>query len=339
MTTKEKICKYLKDHSTVKTQDLVKVMGLSRQNIASHLRDLVNKGVIVKIGSTKSSYYKMKAKGHKSNQAIPLTIDLVKEVKKLEEDLVFDEISMRMSLKRKLSSNVYRIAYYSFTEMLNNAIDHSHSKKVWIHVTTEKNVFYFHIRDTGIGLFENIRKKFQLKTELQALEHLLKGKQTTFPERHSGQGIFFTSKIADLFSIQSHKLNLRIDNMLNDIFVGERRSRGGTDVHFSLKCRSKKYLKKVFDHYSDEDYEFDKTTVRIKLSQIQGLLSRSQAKRLIVGLESFKRIEFDFAGVKEIGQSFADEIFRVFKNHNPQLQLAFVNSNSAVSLMIARAMM
>ena len=45
----------------------------------------------------------------------------------------------------------------------------------------------------------------------------------------------------------------------------------------------------------------------------------------------------DFGGVSEIGQAFADELFRVFANAHPDVQLAPVNMTDAVSNMVRRA--
>ena len=65
-----------------------------------------------------------------------------------------------------------------------------------------KGIFTFTVSDRGVGAFESVRKKFKMKNSFEAAEHLLKGKQTTAPERHSGQGIFFTSRIADHFALE-----------------------------------------------------------------------------------------------------------------------------------------
>ena len=39
-----------------------------------------------------------------------------------------------------------------------------------------------------------------------AIAEFNKGKRTTMPDRHSGEGIFFTSRVMDLFEIESHHL-------------------------------------------------------------------------------------------------------------------------------------
>jgi hypothetical protein len=66
-------------------------------------------------------------------------------------------------------------------------------------------------------------------------------------------------------------------------------------------------------------------------------MTRSQARRLLEGLDRFESIVFDFFGVEEVGQAFADEVFRVFKNRHPELQILSFNENEQVRQMISRA--
>jgi hypothetical protein len=66
-------------------------------------------------------------------------------------------------------------------------------------------------------------------------------------------------------------------------------------------------------------------------------VSRSQAKRLLARVELFETVMFDFTGVATIGQAFADEIFRVFANQHPNIELTPTHANSDVKRMIARA--
>jgi hypothetical protein len=67
------------------------------------------------------------------------------------------------------------------------------------------------------------------------------------------------------------------------------------------------------------------------------LISRSQAKRLLSRLEVFKSILLDFKGVVTIGQAFADQVFRVFAEEHPEIELYSINGNSEVKRMIIRA--
>lgn len=88
-----------------------------------------------------------------------------------------------------------------------------------------------------------------------------------------------------------------------------------------------------------EEYTFDKTVVPLRLEQHEGekLVARSQAKRVAHRFERFKRVELDFAGITEIGQAFADEMFRVFAAAHPQIRITPLNTTPAVAQMIKRA--
>ncbi|HXK31411.1 MAG TPA: STAS-like domain-containing protein, partial [Candidatus Paceibacterota bacterium] len=81
----------------------------------------------------------------------------------------------------------------------------------------------------------------------------------------------------------------------------------------------------------------DKTEVRVKLYLMGGIhVSRSQARRVLSGLEKFKTVILDFENVPTVGQAFADEIFRVFKNKHSDIQLIPTNMNEGVNFMINR---
>ena len=98
-------------------------------------------------------------------------------------------------------------------------------------VEKRADTLVFFVNDFGIGVFRNVMQKQKLKSELEAIQDLLKGKTTTQPHAHSGEGIFFTSKVADIFSLESFGKKLTINNILNDIFIEEvKPSKRGTKV-------------------------------------------------------------------------------------------------------------
>ncbi len=299
------------------------------------LSDLSHAGLLSKSGSTRNATYSRINNSLVKTNSSPNSLKMRKILNGLQEDKVFSELDLRLNLKKYLSSKAYQSFNYAFTEMLNNAIDHSRSKYVNIEVSLN-NGAQFTIRDEGIGVFYNVQKTFKLENEFQGLEHLLKGKQSTDPARHSGQGIFFTSRIADLFTITSHKIKVSIDNKADDTFVADHRSLRGTSVYFSINSKSRKILRELFEEYSNDAFEFTKGEMRIKLSANNSHLSRSEAKRLTWGLEKYQKLVFDFKGVKEIGQAFADEIFRVFQAKYPRIQLEAVHMNPAVEFMVKR---
>ncbi len=336
MSRKNEILQIAKTKKQFKTADVVDALKISRQTAVSYLSAMAREGTLLKTGATRSAAYSLPSK--KAPRRHPESLHLFKKLENLQEDRVFSEISARLGLKGKISQSVFGIVSYAFTEMLNNAIDHSASAKARMDMEISDLHLEFTVRDWGIGIFENIRKHFKLPNELEAYEWLLKGKQTTYPERHSGQGIFFTSKIADIFTIRSHQLKVVFDNEKKDIFLSEPDFLTGTSVTFSIRRQSRKKIENLFRAFSEEEFEFDKNLVRVKASIHEGLYSRSQARRLTAGLQSYKKIVFDFKGVREMGQAFADEIFRVFRNQHPDIQIEYTGATRAAEYLIRRAL-
>jgi len=113
----------------------------------------------------------------------------------------------------------------------------------------------------------------------------------------------------------------------------------GTAVYMKLANNSPRKDREVFDDYTTaDDFGFTKTVVPVSLAEYgdDRLVSRSQAKRLMSGLDQFKTVIFDFKDVETIGQAFADEVFRVFHNHNPDVVVKHSNANPQVRQKINR---
>lgn len=113
----------------------------------------------------------------------------------------------------------------------------------------------------------------------------------------------------------------------------------GTVVDLIIRKDSSLDFTELFKSYTDDDYNFNKTEIRIKMveSFSDTLMSRSQAKRILSRIEKFKEVVLDFDEVKIIGQGFADEIFRIFLNKHPEIKINCINCNSDVEFMIQRA--
>jgi anti-sigma regulatory factor (Ser/Thr protein kinase) len=327
----------IKKQGQVTTADLVGLTGLSRAYAQRFLKALADEGVIVLMGKANQAHYIFPSKKGASN-AKPLSVRRVMTNKGLAEDKVLREIKEKSAIFQGVAGNVSSIIDYAFTEMLNNAIEHSTSEKVDVVVTKTATDIRFTVTDQGIGIFNNIRKKKRLGTTIAAVQDLLNGKETTAPESHSGEGIFFTSKIADLLTIKSFEKKLVYDNARQDIYVKDLRPIRGTRVDFVLGLRSKKKLADLFSKYTDESFKFSKTGVKVKLyHQDVDYVSRSQARRILTGLEKFKTIELDFKDVKTIGQAFADEVFRIWQAVHKDVKFVIRNANENVMLMIKRA--
>jgi len=232
-----------------------------------------------------------------------------------------------------LPKNVQTIWEYAFTEMVNNVIDHSETETAQIIITRNYLDTTVIIKDSGVGIFEKIKNHFKYDTLDDAICELFKGKLTTDEKNHSGEGIFFSSKIMDeFFIISSGKIftNNKFDDSLT---VDIDKVIKGTWVIMSLSNYTQREIKEVFDMYSSVDGGFLKTTIPLKNIFDTAPISRSQAKRVCNRVSGFKEVVLDFEGLDWMGQGFAHQIFVVFKNENPEVIITPVNMGEDVTKM------
>jgi len=341
MDTKKLILQTIKQKGEVKVADITSRTGFSRAYINRFFQQLREEGAIILLGKANQARY-VRA----TEQAIAGAVGRQNNIrlnlanKDLSEEQVLKRIKQQTSIFRGLTQNVAQILDYALTEMVNNAIEHSQSKTVAVEMTKDTAQMRFAVVDTGVGIFNNIMAKRKLATDIEAVQDLVKGKQTTAPEAHSGEGIFFTSKCADVFTIKSGWKKLIFDNLQNDIFVKDNRLTTGTKVLFSIAIDSPKNLTEIFNAYTSSDtFAFDKTSVKVKLHAMETeFISRSQARRLLSGLEKFSVITLDFAGVNTMGQGFADEVFRVWQARYPDKTIVAENAGENIRLWIDRAL-
>jgi hypothetical protein len=195
----------------------------------------------------------------------------------------------------------------------------------------------FSVSDQGIGAFANIERARHLASPLEALQELTKGKVTTMPARHTGEGVFFTSKVVDRFEMQANALVWIVDNDRSDYTVATVAPGAGTRVTCRVARAPSRSLDGVFREYT-EDFEFMRTRTVVRLFEIGvEFVSRSEARRLVRGLDRFREVVLDFDRVTSVGQGFADEVFRVFAAAHPNVRLVPSNMVPAVEFMVKRA--
>ena len=301
--------------------------NISRQAVHQHINHLINQGVLVRI---RSGYYELSPLEEWSS-----TINISENI--YEDVLWRKEIAARIG---DLPDNAMEVWYYGFTEMYNNVVDHSGSATALISIKKTAYTTEMMLLDHGVGIFYKIQKALNLLDERHAVLELTKGKLTTDPTSHSGEGIFFTSRMFDTFEILSGDVFLSHKYGDDEDWILENRSHSsGTCVFMKLKNNTSRTKSEIFNKFtSGEDINFSKTIVPVRLAQYgdEKLISRSQAKRLLERVDRFKTVLLDFTKVISIGQAFADEVFRVFVNQHPQIEIIPINTNDDVSGMINR---
>ena len=258
--------------------------------------------------------------------------------KRFSLDSIKDEFRIWTQLAKPeldLPLNVLDICKYGFTEILNNVIEHSQGQNVVIREEQNIDSTILEIEDDGAGIFMKLRNYFSLDSDIHALIELVKGKLTVAPETHSGEGIFFASKMFDRFIIESGGLSVLFIH--NRCKIQNMEPRQGTLVRMEIANNSDRTAEHVFNLFCDtEELTFNKTYFSLSLAAFEGnLVSRSQARRITARLEQFWEIELDFTGIENIGQAFADELLRVWPLAHPKIKLSVINACENVLKMIS----
>lgn len=333
----ESVRRFLIESIGAHPADIVRVaaekFGCSRQAVHKHLQRLIAEGAVTVSGTTRSKRY-----------GLATLVEWEKEYR-LSDELAEDAVWRRdiSPLINMLPSNVVDIWHYGFTEMFNNVLDHSEAETVRVMVSKTAASTRVLVSDDGIGIFKKIQAALGLDDARHAVLELAKGKFTTDPVNHSGEGIFFASRMFDEFDILSRDVSFSHEFDASEDWILDRSEQPvlGTLVTMVLHNHTARTVRKVFDRFSSEaeDYGFTKTVVPVKLLRYgdDSLVSRSQARRLLARFEKFKVVLLDFSGVASVGQAFADEVFRVFRAKHPEVELVAIHASSEVRRMINRA--
>ena len=335
-TQADAIRHYILDEIILHPVDIVAItvqkFNVTRTTVHRHLRYLLEQGQIIKSGTTRNIKYALKTS---LDRHLSYTIQ-----KNLSE---FDVLQHDFrDIFKRFPENIDDVCVYGFTEIFNNAIDHSKGTEIKVRTSYINNQLFIYIQDNGIGVFKSIYDYFQLTDPRESVFQLTKGKMTTDPTNHTGEGIFFTSRAFDQFEIYANKLHYFRDNIENDWALETLDTNNtGSTISMMISKHSLINLVELFKQYQDpESLAFNRTDFIVELSRLSNepFISRSQAKRVILGLDKFSQITLDFSGVRLVGQGFVDEVFRVFKLAHPTITINYINAKSDVTFMIKRGL-
>ncbi len=311
---------YQRDKSIAKT--VSDNFGINQNTVHGYIKELVNENIIRRV---KRGEYELVENVY--------TYSLSRQEGHLDSDTYAFEAFLKQHLK-DFDRNVKDVWAYAFSEMTNNVMDHSAAEHVrLIIIQNYLNTSVFLI-DDGIGIFKKIKEYFGYDTLDDAIDELFKGKLTTDSANHSGEGIFFSSKLMDQFMIISDR-KVFTHNKYEDMSIDSMQysPQVGTCVYMMLSNFSQKNPQDVFDRYADIDGGFTKTLIPLKNMFDTAPVSRSQAKRVCNRLESFEEVIIDFADIDWIGQGFAHQIFVVFQSAHPQITFKPINMCDTVKKM------
>ena len=308
--------------------------GISATSVRRYIDAEIADGHIMADDSKKSGY-SLIFKNHSFEYNI-------KDMDEHDDNVLYTDIYPILSV----NENAGRIWKYALPEMFNNAIEHSQGKRLKTHVEACCLYTRIAVSDNGIGIFKNVVNAmkdygFKNPTPEDAIIELYKGKFTSCPERHTGEGIFFTMRMVDKLSIVSDGTILEHGYYGDVSYIKShllayamKLSKTGTVVIMELNNNTQRSSREIFDQYADIDEGLIRTSIPVFEACLdRDPVARSQARRIAHRLEGFKEVTLDFSRVEIMGQGFADELFRVFKNAHPDTILTPVNMNSDVQMM------
>lgn len=312
----------IEQRSTSISKSVSETFGINQNTVHTYINQLVKDKIIRR---AQRGRYEL------------ITSTYVYDLVRSHGDLNTDTYAYHACLEKHIDDfppNVKDIWSYTFSEMINNVMDHSMAENVRIIVIQDYLNTTVVISDDGIGIFEKIKQHFGLASLDEAICELFKGKLTTDADNHSGEGIFFSSKMMDdfiIFSSEKIFTNNKYDN--SNITNIEEEKDKGTTVEMTLSNFTHKQAYEIFDLYSNADGGFTKTRIPLKNIFDSSPVSRSQAKRIYNRLDKFKEVILDFDGLEWMGQGFAHQMFVVFQGEHPETELIPVNMNENITKM------
>jgi anti-sigma regulatory factor (Ser/Thr protein kinase) len=304
--------------------------GASHRAVTTALKRLVDAGWLVRGGTARRPVF---APGSLRQVARSYTLY------GLQEDLPWQrDFAPHFALPK----HVERMIQHGFTELVNNAADHSGGSSVTVSLRQTPSHVQLLVSDDGCGVFDKICTAFDIVDSQHAMLELSKGRLTSAPDAHTGRGLFFSSQLADVFDI--HANNTAFQRRAWES-AGWRKGRAlprqGSSIYMAIALNTTRTLDSVMEAWSlaGDGIEFDRTVVQLRLlaGEGQALDSRAQARRVGARLTHFKRAEIDFEGVTDVGHGFTDELFRVFARAHPEVTLDATHMTPRIEALVKSA--
>ncbi|MDC8784600.1 ATP-binding protein [Roseateles koreensis] len=319
-----------REHSLDLASHIEERTGASRRAALAALRKLVDANWLSRSGSDRRPVY---GPGQLRQVARSYTLY------GLQEDIPWQR---DFAPHFALPPHVLRMVRHGFTELVNNAADHSGGSSVTVSLRQTPSHVQLLVSDDGCGVFDKICQSFDIADAQHAMLELSKGRLTSQPEQHTGRGLFFSSQLADVFDIHANGTAFqRRAWESNGWRPGRPMPRQGSSIYMAVALDTTRTLDQVMQAWSVDGsgIEFDQTTIHLSLlaGEGQALDSRAQARRVAARLGTFRRAEISFAGVEDVGHGFTDELFRVFARAHKEVDLVPTHMTPRIAALVKSA--
>jgi DNA-binding transcriptional ArsR family regulator/anti-sigma regulatory factor (Ser/Thr protein kinase) len=343
-SSRVRIAALLEGGKALSAAEIARRLKVTRPVVTRHLSALVKEGGVVREGQGRRLRYRawvvpspaaVAAAADAPPPASPVSFVRRYPRAVLSEGRVWQELLVLHPALGRLPAPARELFQYAFTEMLNNAIEHSQGTEVEVRFAqASDDTLSFEVIDDGVGLFHNLRALLGLASAEEAARKLSQARLPPWPDGRAGAGLFFSSRAARRFEVESNGFRWLVDNPTGQTVAASAPPRTGTRVRFQGDLQPRRPLAELFARYNEHTI-IHRTRVVVTLGT--GFISRSEAQRLLAPLERYHTVVLDFRGVEEIGQGFADEVFRIWPTNHPHVTLEPINMSPGVSLMVDHA--
>ncbi len=307
--------------------------GMTRQSVHAHLRSLEEEGLIEGTGRTRARQWRAKVLQQRR-------FNLPVAMGPAEDELWRDLMAPRLG---PLPDNLREICQFGLGELLANALEHSGAQGLLAGFQRTGARLRFVVRDDGEGVFRKLRRYLDLSDDRHVLLELAKGRLSSDPNRHPGQGLFFTARAFDGFALESDGLRFVHRPGVDSWWLEEDvETRPGTRVLLELNLFGERRLEETFARFRTQGGgpAFTRTRVPLALARYgdENLSTRSQARRVAARLDRFREVWLDFRDVPAIGPAFADELFRNWARRHPEVELRWIKTAPEVEAQIEAAL-
>lgn len=301
--------------------DVQQRAGISRQAAHLQLRTLVKAGRLEPFGAGPARRYRLP-------DAATRRLSFPRAGLRAAD--VWTLVEQRTPAVAALAPAPKALARYAVLQLVDNVIDHAGATKLELDVHPGEPL-RFTLLDDGAGLFERLRVGLGAATVLEAAQALGKPNLPSGGPGHTGEGLFFVMKAVDLLELEGNGLKFVADPARADTALLRVPVRPGTRATFAIRTDRTVPLDDLFAGWT-EAFRISRAQLRVKLYELGvRFVSRSEARRLLAGMETIRELVLDFTGVEGVGQAFADEVFRVWAPAHPDVRLTAIGMNDVVA--------
>ena len=319
------ILKNISEHPDNIIKDTSVHFDISVQAVYKHIKFLLNEGKIYKRSHARF------ALSSNNEKCFSLKISSALNPNQVWDTFLKDHFS-------NVRKNVYNICINGFIEVLKNAVKFSEGSSITIRFAQCSSIVSIWVTDNGTGIYEKIRRGHCYPDLRECAFQLSKGILSSSIDSSIGQSLYLISWCFDVFEICANGVCYHKDLNNDDWYIGSKESSSsGTSVRMSIDINSERSLKDVCrDYRLKKNTGFADTHILVDLAVFdeENFLSRTQARRILHKLNKFSKITLDFTNAKVVGNAFVDEIFRVFHEKNPDIELEYINANPDIEFMI-----